>query len=147
MEQVPCVHCMELFTPRNRRQNYCTKPKCQRARKAAWQRTKMHNDPNYRAEQKFSQKKWVLANPGYWKKYRKKHPEKTLRNRELQVIRNRRRKRKQNFNAKMGTPLIAKMDVGKINEFNLIGQFWLVPVIAKMDVRKVNIYTITDSYL
>ncbi len=146
MEQIPCIHCMEFFTPRNRKQNCCTTPKCQRARKATWQRTKMHNDPDYRAEQKLSQKKWILANPDYWKKYRIKHPEKAQRNRELQLIRNRRRTKQLNLNVKMDTSLIAKMDARKSNEFNLIGQFWLVPVIAKMDVRKVNIYTITDGY-
>ena len=119
---------------------------CQKARKAAWQRNKMHTDPDYKADQKLSQKKWALANPGYWKEYRKNNPKKAERNRMLQTIRNRRRVKGQNANIKMDPWLIAKMDARKSNEFNPIGQFWLVPVIAKMDARKVNIYTITDSY-
>jgi len=146
MEQVPCVHCGIFFTPRNREQNYCTAPECQKARKAAWQRNKMHTDPDYKADQKLSQKKWLLANPGYWKEYRKRNPKKALRNRILQAIRNRRRVKGQNANIKMDPSLIAKMDARKSNEFNPIGQFWLVPVIAKMDARKVNIYTITNRY-
>ena len=146
MEQVPCVHCGKFFTRRNRGQNYCKKPECQKARKAAWQRNKMHTDPDYKADQKLSQKKWTLANPGYWKEYREKNPEKAQRNRMLQITRNRRRARSQNQDEKTDVSLIAKMDARKSNEFNPIGQFWLVPVIAKMDVRKVNMYTITDHY-
>jgi hypothetical protein len=42
--------------------------------------------------------------------------------------------------------VIAKMDVRKSYDFDLLGQFYLVPVIAKMDVRKVNIYTISKGY-
>ena len=71
---------------------------------------------------------------------------KTERNRMLQTIRNRRRTKGQNQDENMDPSLIAKMDARKSNEFNPIGQFWLVPVIAKMDARKVNIYTITNSY-
>jgi hypothetical protein len=146
MEQVPCVHCGEFFTRRNREQNYCKAPECQKARKAVWQRNKMHTDPDYKADQKLSQKKWALANPGYWKEYRKRNPEKAQRNRMLQTIRNRCRIKGHNANIKMDPSLIAKMDARKSNEFNPVGQFWLVPVIAKMDARKVNIYTITNSY-
>ena len=146
MEEVPCVHCMEFFTPRNREQNYCTKPECQKARKAAWQKNKVSTDPDYKADQKLSQEKWLLANPDYWKLYREKNPEKAERNRMLQTIRNRRRTKGQKQDEKIDVSLIAKMDARKSNGFNPVGQFWLVPVIAKMDVRKVNIYAITDRY-
>ena len=44
------------------------------------------------------------------------------------------------------TPMIAKMDARKSYDFDLLGQFYLVPVIAKMDVSKVNIYGVSDSY-
>ncbi|RLB85511.1 MAG: hypothetical protein DRH24_01810 [Deltaproteobacteria bacterium] len=53
----------------------------------------------------------------------------------FQSVRNRRRVKGQNANIKMAPSLIAKMDARKSNEFNPIGQFWLVPVIAKMDLR------------
>ena len=146
MEQVPCVHCGKFFTRRNRDQNYCKNPECQKARKAAWQRNKINTDPDYKADQKLSKKKWALANPGYWKEYRENNPKKTERNRMLQTIRNRRRTKGQNQDEKMDVSLIAKMDSIKSNEFNPVGQFWLVPVIAKMDARKINIYAITNSY-
>jgi hypothetical protein len=146
METVPCVGCGEFFTPRNREQNFCKKTECQKARKAAWQRNKMHTDPDYKADQELSKKKWAQANPDYWKNYRENNPEKAERNRMLQAIRNRRRAKSRHSNIKMYPSLIAKMDARKSNEFNPVGQFWLVPVIAKMDVRKVNIYTITDRY-
>ena len=146
MERIPCAHCNKFFTPRNRKQKFCNKANCQKARKAAWQRNKMAADPDYEADQKLSHEKWTENNPGYWKAYRRNNPEKTERNRILQTIRNRRRKTGRDLNAKMDAPVIAKMDARKSNEFNPVGQFWLVPVIAKMDARKVNIYAIPTNY-
>lgn len=139
MEPMPCFHCAAVFIPRNKKQYYCTQPECQLARKAAWQRMKMKTDPEYRAGQRLSWKKWSLNHPGYWKAYRRQNPEKEERNRILQTIRNRRR-------TKYASTVIAKMDVSKPNKFEPIGQFWIVPLIAKMDARKVNIYTITDDW-
>lgn len=139
MESMPCFHCATVFTPRNRNQYYCSRPECQRARKAAWQRMKMKTDPQYRADQRLSWGKWALNHPGYWKAYRKNNPEKTEKNRLLQTIRNRRR-------TKPATAVIAKMDVRKPHDFKPVGQFWLVPMIAKMDAAKVNIYTIPGTW-
>ena len=93
MEPVFCVHCAEEFTPRNRLQSHCSKPECQRARKAAWQRIKLRADPDFRAAKKLSQRKWAANNPGYWKNYRADHPEKAERNRMLQSLRNRKRQK------------------------------------------------------
>ena len=90
MEPVPCFHCATLFTPRNKKQYCCRRPECQKARKANWQHIKMKTNPDYKASQKFSQKKWAAANPGYWKAYRNRNPKKAERNRMLQTIRNRR---------------------------------------------------------
>jgi len=142
MEPVFCVHCTQEFTPRNRLQSYCGKSKCQRARKAAWQRIKIKTDPDYRAAKKLSHQKWAANNPGYWKNYRADHPEKAERNRMLQTIRNRRRLKA----AASGHSAIAKMDASNSLDFNPIGQFWLVPVIAKLDARKVNIYTMPEPW-
>ena len=143
MEPVPCFHCATLFTPRNKKQYCCRSPECQKARKANWQRIKMKTNSDYRAAQKFSQKKWAAANPGYWKAYRNQNPEKATRNRMLQTIRNRRRPAPE----KPADVLIAKMDARNRMQFQPFGQFWLVPLIAKMDATKVNIYTITDTWL
>lgn len=142
MDQIPCVHCGTFFIPRNRIQNYCTQPACQRARKAAWQRYKIKTDADYRTQQKLSHQKWVGDSVGYWKRYRQRHPDKAERNRALKHIRNRRRRQP----AKPPpAALIAKMDARKSCNFDLLGQFYLVPVIAKMDVSKVNIYSISKT--
>lgn len=139
MEPMPCFHCAAVFTPRNRKQYYCSRPRCQRARKTAWQRMKMKTDPEYRADQRLSWKKWALNHPDYWKAYRCKNPEKDERNRILQTIRNRKR-------AKPVKAMIAKMDARKRINFQPVGQFWLVPLIAKMDATKVNIHTISGTW-
>jgi hypothetical protein len=136
MEPVACVHCARKYTPRNRKQSYCSRPECQRARKAAWKRIKLKTDPDYRAQKKLSQQKWAMNNPGYWTSYRARHPEKAERNRMLQTLRNRKRSK-----AASGDRIpIAKRDASNPLDFKPIGQFYLVPVIAKMDATKVNIY-------
>ena len=89
MDSIPCLGCSEFFIPRNRSQEYCSKPECQKARKALWQKEKIKKDPEYKETQKLSNQKWLLNNSDYWKNYRKKNPEKALRNRMLQRIRNR----------------------------------------------------------
>jgi hypothetical protein len=147
MEQSPCVYCGDFFnpSPRHKNQTACKKVKCQRAKRAAWQRHKMKTDPLYRANQKSSQKQWAKANPGYWREYRKQNPEKAARNRILQAIRNR-RARSSDLDAKMEEGVIAKMDASKGDNFEVLGQFWMVPVIAKMDALKVNILKIPICY-
>jgi hypothetical protein len=142
MEPVPCFHCATMFTPRNKKQYCCSRPECQKARKANWQRIKMKTDPDYRTAQKLSQQKWIADHPGYWKSYRNRHPEKAERNRILQTIRNRRG----SASKKPDDNPIAKMDARINMDFQPVGQFWLVPLIAKMDATKVNIYTITDTW-
>lgn len=137
MEQVPCLCCGRFFIPRNKKQNYCSTISCQRARKADWQRHKMRSDPDYKRDQRISQKKWLGSNQDYWKKYRLKHPEKVERNRALQRLRNKNRLKK----VWVDNSNIAKMDVRKkalkVLNIGSSGQFWLVPVIAKMDAAKV----------
>ena len=147
MEQTQCIYCGDFFnpSPRHKNQPACKKASCQRAKKADWQRHKMKTDPVYNSSQKISQKQWVKANPGYWKQYRKNNPEKAERNRILQTIRNR-KARGSNSLAKMDASLIAKMDASKFDNFETLGQFWLVPVIAKMDALKVNITKIPICY-
>jgi len=147
MEQVLCVYCGDYFdpSPRHKNQTACKKVKCQRAKKAAWQRHKVKTDPDYRFNQKVCQKQWTDTNPGYWKEYRKRKPEKAERNRILQSVRNR-RARSSPLNEKMDMSVIAKMDASKFDNFEVLGQFWMVPVIAKMDASKVNILKIPICY-
>jgi hypothetical protein len=139
MEKILCVYCGDLFeaSPKHKNQIACKEPECQRAKKAEWQRHKMKTDPEYYASQKISQKQWARANPDYWKKYRRNHPEKAERNRVLQAIRNRKVRCRG-----VHLPVIAKMDASKSDRFHAFGQFWLIPVIAKMDALKVNMVKI-----
>ena len=144
MDQIPCCHCGDYFaaSPRHRNQKFCKKPKCQRARKAEWQRNKLDSDPEYRANQRQSHQEWLQANPTYWKDYRRRHPKRAERNRLLQGIRNRRRCSSYQANAREDPPLIAKMDASRPSNFKPVGQFWLVPVIAKMDALKIFLHPI-----
>ena len=147
MEQIPCIYCGDFFdpSPRHKNQTACKKEACQKAKKAAWQRYNLKHDPVYRANQKSSQQQWLAASPGYWKAYRKKHPEKAERNRILQRQRNR-KARCLPAAAAMDAPVIAKMDASKPDNFQILGQFWLVPLIAKMDALKVHIVKIPACY-
>jgi hypothetical protein len=148
MEEIQCCHCGGFFPrcPRHKEQYYCMKPACRRARKAAWKRQKMRTDPDYRLNQKLSNRKWAEANPGYWKAYRKGNPQKTERNRMLQRIRNRRRSKKGAPDATAGSPLIAKVDRSASHRIKVAGQFWMVPVIAKGDAVRVYMYEIPTPY-
>ncbi len=146
MEQIPCCHCGDFFTPspRHKNQVYCMKPVCRRARKAAWKRNKMQTDPDYQYNQKLANQKWARAHPGYWRDYRSRHSEYVKRNRILQTVRNRRRTL--NAQADACGDVIAKVDASIFNKNRLVGQFYLVPVIAKVDALKVNIFDISSPY-
>ncbi len=148
MGPILCNNCFEFFppSPRHKDQKYCMKPECRRAKKAAWKRHKMDTDPKFKEDQYLSNKKWAQNHPGYWKKYRAKHPKKAERNRALQTVRNRHRAEKRKNKAGTETKLIAKVDASISNNFNLLGRFWLIPVIAKVDALKVNIYKISKPY-
>ena len=134
MEPIPCACCDTFFTPRNKQQKFCSKPDCQKARKALWQKQKLDTDPEYRKDQRLANQKWLANNPDYWKNYRERNPQKADRNRALQRIRN---QKKQPAKA----VCIAKMDARKACHQGLFGQFWLVPTIAKMDPIKIFITT------
>ena len=134
MEQILCIYCGDYFdlSPRHKNQTACIKLKCQKAKKAAWQRHRLETDPIYRANQNSSQQQWIEANPGYWTRYRQRNPKSAERNRVLQTQRNR-KARSLSDDTKADQRLIAKMDASKSDNFQILGQFWLLPVIAKMD--------------
>ena len=116
MEQIPCFYCGDFFdpSPRHKNQTACKKVKCQRAKKAARQRHRIKTDPIYAANQKSSQQQWVNANPGYWKNYREKKPEKAELNRVGQAMPYRKARAAIEV-TKMHPLLIAKMDALKVN--------------------------------
>lgn len=136
MKTIICRHCKEvvLKNPRCPEQAYCGKPDCRKARRREWQRQKIKTDPDYRANQKQSQKHWQEKNKGYWKQYRKQKPLKAERNRILQKVRTRGVNPGNTRQLKMVIPeKIAKMDPLDGRKLTLSGMFWLVPKIAKMD--------------
>ena len=148
MEEIQCCHCGDFFlkSPRHKQQSYCIKPACWRARKAAWKRKKMREDPECRLNQKASNKQWAKATPGYWKRYRKRNPDKAERNRILQTLRNRRRSRQGSMDPREDPSLIAKVDTSIPKKIKVFGEFYMVPVIAKVDALKVYIYEIATPY-
>ena len=148
MEDIQCCHCGAFFSksPRHKRQDYCNRPACRRARKAAWKRKKMREDGEYRLNQRLSNKKWAEANPQYWKEYRRRNPDKAERNRILQAIRNRRRSRHGSIDPREDPSLIAKVDTSIQKKIKVFGEFYMVPVIAKVDALKVYIYEIPTPY-
>jgi len=144
---IVCAHCRETVpaNPRNKGQKYCGKPACQRARKTAWEKRKIKTDPVYRANRKESQKTWTENNQGYWKDYRKRKPQKAQRNRILQTVRNRRKRRSVPDIGDFSPKEIAKMDALRAPVTKLSGTFWLVPKIAKMDALQVQIVDMTNQ--
>lgn len=148
-----CLGCGKELTSSKRsgdRQSYCGEKKCQRARKTAWQRQKVVEDPDYRSDQARCDYVWRQANRDYWRDYRHSRPEQIKRNRLLQKQRNQERRRRLRV-VNAPTPsaeMIAKMDAlipKDIRRFRPIGEFWLIPVIAKMDAFKVNITSVSGS--
>jgi len=78
-----CINFLGLCTPAERTprikdQQYCGRKKCQRARKAEWQRTKLKVDPQYKANQDEARAKWRRKNPEFSKQYRDANPDKNF---------------------------------------------------------------------
>ena len=137
MGQSICVSCKKPYikNPRQKKQQYCSDPACQRARKAKWQREQIRSNPQYRKDQLQAKKDWFDQHPDFWKRYRKKNPQKSFRNSLLQRKRNQQR-RFNRFENRADKKVIAKMDVLEANNHVALKEFWLAPVIAKMDVLR-----------
>lgn len=88
-----CVCCGQSFEARPQvpNQSYCSDPACQQARRQLWQRNKMRTDPDYRENQRHSQRAWLERNPQYWRNYRGANPQYVDRNRIRQRKRDKRR--------------------------------------------------------
>ncbi len=136
MKTIRCQHCQEdvIGNPRCPDQQYCSKKGCQRVRRRRWQKEKMKTDPDYRVNQKQSQKQWQENHKGYWKAYRRKKKQQAKRNRIQQHFRNH------------GVTIcflkelhqvvfqeIAKMDSLQENIAEPSGLDWAFQKIAKMD--------------
>lgn len=134
-----CAHCGKRFRrhPAVRNQSYCGLVACQRARKRKWQREKLAQDADYRANQAAAQKSWRERKRAYWRDYRERHPESVEENRRKQRLRNWQ---------KRGKPgLIAKMDELGPKGPMISGRYRLVPLIAKMDALIAEIHVISGD--
>jgi hypothetical protein len=136
MERTRCAACGNGFTPQRpvANQRYCSKGECQRERRRRWQRQKLREDPDYRANQSAAQGRWRERHRDYWRRYRQSHPDYTARNRAQQRQRNRRKAQVVTGPSASG---IAKMDVCEAQTLVVSGTYRLIPVagpgIAKMD--------------
>lgn len=140
-DRIRCAHCCCLFfpDPRVKNQRYCGKKACQRARKSLWQKEKLARDPHYRQNQQDSTERWRRSSPDYWKAYREDHPDYTKRNRELQKLRDSKRRLSRD---------LAKMDASPPHFPVKQGTYYLIPDaadLAKMDAstQKVCLIPIT----
>ena len=132
-----CVNCQcyRKRNPRVKHQRYCGRRACQLARKAKWQRWKMANDPQYRANQRDCQKRWRKAHPDYWRRYRKRHGGYNQRNLLLQKVRDQLRRK----------PNLAKMDASDHVSRVKPGSYYLLPRLAKMDTLPQEVILIPTS--
>lgn len=135
-----CLHCGNEFMPHACRpdQKYCSSGKCQRARRARWQRLKMKRDKDYRDNKRRCEQEWRQKNQGYWQAYRKKNPDYAERNRVRQRIRDARRRRSSSLK------MLAKLDVFTRPHYSRKGGlFRIVPqgrgLLAKLDVLTVKL--------
>lgn len=89
-----CACCGRRFRnrPQNPDQKYCPRRSCQNERRRRWRRAKLRHDPDYRANQHDSQKRWAKFHPDYYRQWRARHPEYVNRNRSLQRERDRLRR-------------------------------------------------------
>lgn len=133
--ELRCANCNILFRPDryHPHQGCCSKASCQRARRNKWQREKLKDDTDYRANQKDLQAQWRASNPYYWKKYRASHPAYTERNRVLQ-----KQRRIQAVKRREQSSCVAKMDVACWQHPLKSGRYRFEPIngegVAKMDV-------------
>lgn len=146
-----CKHCKAGFLiKRNPKQQYCSKPGCQRARKNHWRCDRRRHDVDYITNQNSANRRWQASHPDYWKQYRVSHPEYVQRNREQQRIRDGTAKNHVRRLANGDASHLAKSDA--LNEKNPIqsGSYWLIPQVdnhlAKSDALRVEISLITTGY-
>ena len=65
MEQRQCICCRARFTPsRNPNQRYCAKSACQKKRRCKYQKQKLEQDVDYRANQRASEQNPFQRQPG-----------------------------------------------------------------------------------
>jgi hypothetical protein len=88
-----CRYCQQSFQPfpSHPDQLVCSRPECQRQRRADYRRHKLVSDPAYAEKCRQSARQWRKQHPGYWDQYRQAHPDSVDRNRGHQQARDRKR--------------------------------------------------------
>ena len=96
MQQRRCAACHKHFHPRPQcpEQAFCSAAACQRERKRRWQKAKRARDADYRDNDVQANRQWRSRHPGYWREYRREHPQSVIRNRDKQRERDRARRLK-----------------------------------------------------
>ncbi len=94
MEKRRCAACRKLFHPRPQspEQKFCSTDACQRERKRRWQKARRATDSDYRDNDIQANRQWRSRHPGYWRDYRRQHPQSVIRNRDKQRERDRARR-------------------------------------------------------
>ena len=90
-----CRYCQQVFEPApyHPHQQVCSRPDCQQQRRRDYHQQKIASDPVYRQVCLDSPAdKWRKAHRGYWKQYRRDHPQQVERNRQLQQLRDQKRR-------------------------------------------------------
>ena len=144
-----CCHCHTLFIPADKHphQKCCGRKKCVLAGRAKLQKKKMVDDPIYRENQKAANEEWLAKNPDYWKKYRKRNPDKTLKNRMMQQIRNLKRTGAKPPAAKLNLEeLVAKMYLVNPAQSEQQISLWLLSTTAEIKPIKVILTSKADRY-
>ena len=142
MEARRCAACGRRFRPRPQipRQCYCSAPECQRERRRRWQQVKRHDDPDYLGNDSDYYNDWAAKNPDYWKRYRASHPDYADHNRQMQQIRNQKRREAK----------IAKVDASGLLSSLSSGRYRLTSIsadgIAKEDAWIVEITVLSETY-
>ena len=144
-----CWHCQTLFTPafRHPHQKCCGRKKCVLAGRAKLQKKKMDDDPLYRENQKAANQEWLMRKPDYWKSYRKKNPDKTLKNRLMQQVRNLKRAGTNPPAVKVNLEeLVAKMYLVNSAQPKCQISLWLLSTTAGIKAIKVIFTSKADRY-
>ena len=137
-----CAACGARFRPRPQvpQQRFCSQAACQRERRRRWKRAKRCADPDYRDNQARAQHAWSERHTGYWREYRRRHPQYRERNRQQQRVRNARR----GTAAEAG--VIAKRNASEAFDAEISGTYLLTPVVPEV-IAKRNAWTVKITAL
>jgi hypothetical protein len=128
MEKRRCGACRKLFHPRPQspEQQFCSAAECQRERKRRWQKARRALDADYRDNDVQANRQWRSEHPGYWRGYRRNHPQYVNRNRRQQRERDRARRRDRVPTAP--TPGLANEDASSLPYLLETGTYRMIPV-------------------